>query len=129
MKLVKALMLLKSSPAYIQLNIKITQNDYLQQVQSRALFPCRLEVRSYREIEHYMSLFIFFFNWKNNSSLEERTQIHSNMHEKIHCLYKRNPFLKTAAKEKLPAGLMVWPAKSTNMEMIIKWQHPGVQAS
>lgn len=61
MKLVKALMLLKSSPAFIQLNIKITQNDYLQQVQSRALFPCGLEARSYREIEHYVSLFIFFF--------------------------------------------------------------------
>lgn len=43
--------------------------------------------------------------------------------------YKRNPFLKTAAKEKLPAGLMVWPAKPTNMEMFIKWQRPGVQAS
>lgn len=120
-----SLMLLKSSPAYIQINIKIMQNDYMQQVQSRALFPCGLDFRSYRKIENHVSLFTFFFNWTNNSSLEERPQIHSNMDEIIHCVYKRNPFLKTAAKEKSPAGLMVWPAKPINVEMIIKWQHTG----
>lgn len=66
----------------------------------------------------------FFFNWTNNSAVEERAQIHSNIDEKVHCLYKRNPFLKTTAKEKPPAGLMVWPAKPANMETITKWQHP-----
>lgn len=44
--------------------------------------------------------------------------------KKIHCPYKRNPFLKTAAKEKLPAGLLIWLVKPANVEMIIKWQRP-----
>lgn len=95
----------------------------MQQVQSRTLSPYRFRVKLQRDWELGV-LVHFFVNWTNNSALEKRPQIHSNMDEKIHCLYKRNPFLKTAAKEKPPAGLMVWPAKLANVEMIIKWQHP-----
>lgn len=40
---------------------------------------------------------LFFLNWTKFSSGRE-AQIHPNMDEKIHCLYKRNPSLKTAAK-------------------------------
>lgn len=40
----------------------------------------------------------FFSNWKHNSSLEERTQIHSNMDEKIHCSMKEILFLKQLPK-------------------------------
>lgn len=72
----------------------------MQQVQSRrTLLPYRLRVRSYREIENYVSLFTFFFNWTNNSALEKRPQIHSNMDEKIHCLYlEKVLFLKQLPK-------------------------------
>ena len=103
---------------------KLFRNGYIQQVQSRALLPCRL--RSYREIENYVSLFTFFFFFQLDEQFSSGrgAQIHSNIDEKIHCLYKRNPFLKTTAKEKPPAGLVVWPAKRANMEMITKWQHP-----
>ena len=40
---------------------------------------------------------LVFFNWTKFSSGRE-AQIHPNMDEKIHCLCKRKPFLKTAAK-------------------------------
>ena len=78
---------------------KLFRNGYIQQVQSGSLLPYRLRIRSYREMENYMFLFtvLFFFNWTKFSSGRE-TQIHPNMDEKIHCLYKRNPSLKTAAK-------------------------------
>lgn len=123
-------MLPKSSPAYIQRDVPNIKN-YSEMVMSskykaEPFYPTDLRVRSYRQTENEVSFFtFFFFNWTNNSALEERSQIHSNMDEKIHCLCKINPFLQTAAKEKPPAGMMMWPAKLANVEMIIKWQHPG----
>lgn len=85
--------------------------------------PIDLE-SNYREIENQVSLFTFLSIGQTIQHWKRDPKSIQTWMKKIHCLYKRNPFLKTAAKEKPPAGLMVWPAKLANVEMIIKWQHP-----
>lgn len=65
-----------------------------------------------------------------NSAVEERPKsIQTQMKKSIVSVKKKNPFLKTAAKQKPPAVLMIWPVKLANMKILYNASFPLAQAS